>query len=56
MISFKIHQKGTNKVRNDYFYVNQDGNVLRSNGHLITKEIDLYYKIDNGEWIKINHE
>lgn len=56
MISFKIHYKGTDKVRNDFFYIMNDGGVMRSSGHIITNEVDLYYKIDDGEWIKIKHE
>ena len=53
MIHFKIHYKDSDKERTDFFYVMNDGGVMRSNGHIITDEVDLYYKIDENEWIKI---
>ena len=53
MINFKIHHKGSDKIKDDFFYVCPDSSVMRSNGHIITNEVDLYYKIDDGEWVKL---
>jgi hypothetical protein len=53
MIEFKINYKGQDKERKDYFYVMSDGGVMRSNGHVITREVDLYYRLNHGEWVKV---